>query len=113
MRKRPGEVRDAIVEALSGMIGSSASVTEITDAVSRKVGTVAPSSVRSYLRPNTPTLFSKMDRAQYALKGFEVEPAASRSDRSQDQFTFGKATLVHADCMEWLREITQLDTCSG
>lgn len=66
MRRRPGEVRDAIVRVLEGR-PAAASVHEITSEVAAMIGEVPASSVRSYLRLNTPELFARMDRAQYVL----------------------------------------------
>lgn len=101
MRKRPGEVRDAIVQVLEGRPGG-ASVSEITDEVAALIGDVPPSSIRSYLRLNTPTMFARMDRAQYALNGFEFEPARASRVRPAEALTFGKARLVLDDCIAWL-----------
>lgn len=101
MRRQPGEVRDAIVSVLEGRRGG-ATVQQITQDVSALIGEVAPSSVRSYLQLNTPELFARMERAQYALAGFDgplheiAPPAASRS------FRFGRAALHLGDCMTWL-----------
>ncbi len=97
IRKRPGQVRDAIVSVLRAHPGG-ASVTEITAGVSALIGEVAPSSVRSYLRLNTPTYFARMDRAQYVLNGFEVErPTRQHAEAGAEQFQFGHATLVLAE----------------
>ena len=104
MRRRPGEVRDAIVQALEGRQGG-ASVQEISGEVTGLIGPVAPSSVRSYLRLNTPELFVRMDRAQYSLAGREVAtPAPSRRSSANPvaSFEFNNARLIHADCMDWL-----------
>ena len=103
MPRRPGEVRDAIVKALEGRDGG-ASVSEITESVVAQLGDVPSSSVRSYLRLNTPTLFARMDRAQYILSGFE-EPlrAPLASVQSEPQtFRFGRATLFLDDCNAWM-----------
>ena len=97
MRRRPGEVRDAIVQVLEGR-PAAASVQQITNDVVALIGVVPPSSVRSYLRLNTPELFARMDRAQYALKGFErAEPLTA-----DKQFSFGRASIFHADANAWL-----------
>ncbi len=104
MRRRPGEVRDAIVEVLEGRQGG-ATVQEITSKVVELIGDVPASSVRSYLRLNTPALFARMDRAQYVLNGFErPQPvaAARRPAPEAQRFEFGRATLLRADCNEWL-----------
>lgn len=101
-RKRPGEVRDAIVRVLQTQPGG-ASIASITEQVSASIGDVAPSSVRSYLRLNTPNYFVRMDRAQYALKGLETDPAIMpRASAQLRQFQHGRATLVLDDCFAWL-----------
>lgn len=99
-RKRPGEVRDAIVRVLEAR-PRGASVSEITQQVTSMIGVVPASSVRSYLQLNTPALFARMDRAQYALKGFSYEPAPSAAMASLRSFKFGKVTLVKDDCLSW------------
>jgi DNA modification methylase len=99
-RKRPGEVRDAIVRVLEAR-PRGASVSEITQQVTSMIGAVPASSVRSYLQLNTPALFARMDRAQYVLKGFSYEPAPSAGKAALRTFQFGKATLVRDDCLSW------------
>jgi DNA modification methylase len=103
MRRRPGEVRDAIVQVLSERAGA-ASVKEIADGVTGLIGDVPPSSVRSYLQINTPTLFARMDRAQYVLNGFEEphRPAPAARGRGVAPFNFGSASLHLGDCSAWL-----------
>ena len=103
MRKRPGQVRDAIVQVLETQ-PLGASVRDITDGVANLIGDVPASSVRSYLRLNTPELFARMDRAQYVLNGFETPDAAPRVRSKQIEFRFGRAKLVLADCNAWLAE---------
>lgn len=104
MRRRPGEVRDAIVQVLEGR-PAAASIQQITDGVVELIGDVPPSSVRSYLRLNTPALFARMDRAQYVLNGFDGMPAqpARCAERETPSFSFGRAHLVHQDCNAWLQ----------
>jgi len=101
MRRRPGEVRDAIVQVLEGR-GSGASVQEITSEVNQLIGDVPASSVRSYLRLNTPELFARMDRAQYSLTGLDEPQVASLEAPSTEPFRFGRATLFLDDCNAWL-----------
>ena len=103
MPRRPGEVRDAIVKALEGRDGG-ASVSEITESVVAQIGDVAPSSVRSYLRLNTPALFARMDRAQYTLNGFEAvaAPPPRHAATTPRVFEWGRASLHHDDCLVWL-----------
>jgi DNA modification methylase len=79
-------------------------VHEISDEVSRLIGEVPPSSVRSYLQLNTPALFARMDRGQYVLGGVEdaVALVPQLPSTPRREFTHGKARLVLSDCNEWL-----------
>ncbi len=100
LRRKPGEVRDAIFTSLERKQGA-ASVQEITNDVIDLIGPVAPSSIRSYLRLNTPTLFARSDRAQYSIAGVDdLQPSLSTT--SDESFEFGRALLVLDDCMAWL-----------
>ena len=104
MRRRPGEVRDAIVSVLSGR-PHGASLAEIEGAVNGLIGASSSSSVRSYLRLNTPKVFARTERAQYVLRElFEQEMPPSTAPSSDDwkQFEFGNATLLRADCLDWI-----------
>lgn len=101
MRRRPGEVRDAIVRVLDAK-ASATSVQEITDGVVELIGDVPASSVRSYLRLNTPTLFARMDRAQYSLAGL-MEPLPRAADAGKgEHFRYGRSELVLDDCSAWI-----------
>ncbi len=105
MRRRPGEVRDAIIAVLSAQPRGT-SVRVIEQRVTELIGGTAGSSVRSYLRLNTPSLFVRTSRAQYTLKrknghGFISEAPATY--RSESSFSFGRATVFHSDCLDWLR----------
>lgn len=67
MRRRPGEVRDAIILFLKN-VEDEATVSQIQTAVSQTLGQpVPPSSVRSYLNLNHPTLFIRTKRGCYRL----------------------------------------------
>ena len=101
MRKRPGEVRDAIVRVLEAR-PRGASVAEITQQVTALIGDVPASSVRSYLQLNTPQLFARMDRAQYMLNGLSFQTAVTRPKTQIRSYRIGKATLFHDDCLSWL-----------
>lgn len=82
-----------------------APVQTITNEVAALIGDVPASSVRSYLRLNTPELFARTERAQYMLSGFEPGDArTSRVSSGSDQpFRYGRAVLHRADCLEWLQ----------
>lgn len=103
-KRRPGEVRDAIVQALAAR-PSGASVQEITAAVFTQIGAVPASSIRSYLQLNTPRLFARSDRGQYVLdEQFLRPPAVPKPIAKATQSTrCGRALLVAEDCIDWLR----------
>lgn len=105
-KRRPGEVRDAIVEMLSAAPGT-VSVAEIERGVVDRIGPVPASSIRSYLRLNTPGLFARTERAQYCLDlpaALEPRAAAARLTQRRPPFNLGKSVFYHADCCEWLRD---------
>ena len=122
-KRQPGAVRDAIVEALSYR-PNGASVAEIAADVSVRIGETPASSVRSYLRLNTPRLFTKIDRGHYRVReeaqamlafrnggtsymggrrGWHLQPAASEGKRKP--FRFGNAILFGDDCFSWLANV--------
>lgn len=94
-----------------------ATVAEIAEGVSQRIGPTPPSSVRSYLRLNTPKLFTKVDRGHYMVRE-EAQTTLALSNGAQvdsvrrsytvtpslerEAFRFGNATLVHGDCFDWL-----------
>ena len=98
LRHAPGSVRDSIVEFLSTT--ESASLHEIHHAVGARLGTVAASSVRSYLNLNVPDLFERVGRGSYRLAGRADDHLVAPQPPSARH---GLATLHHADCFEWLR----------
>lgn len=105
-RRRPGQVRDAIVQVLERS-QHGALVGEVCEQVSQLIGEAVPaSSVRSYLRLNTPELFARTDRGQYVLAGFDDRGPAAKSQVATEaaQYRFGRARLVQADCIEWLAQ---------
>ncbi len=103
-RRRPGEVRDAIVNVLEGR-PNGASVQEIGSDVTRLIGDVSASSVRSYLRLNTPELFARVDRAQYVLAGMapEVETTGAAVTTGEvPAFDTRHGRMFQEDCLSWL-----------
>jgi DNA modification methylase len=99
MTYAPGSIRDSIVSYLSA-IGGSATVAEIHDAVVHQLGSVAASSVRSYLNINTPDVFKRTDRGCYGLVTYPN--AADRIVKFQPAFEEGRARFYQGDCFEWL-----------
>ncbi len=102
-----------------------ASVAEIAEEVSERIGATPPSSIRSYLRLNTPKLFTKLERGLYRVREdsqttlvFSEKENGARAGRTvkgfpgdspvvagltREAFRFGKTTLIEADCWDWLR----------
>lgn len=88
-----------------------ATVAQITEGVSQRIGVTPASSIRSYLRLNTPRLFKKIDRGHYVVREEAQTSLAlveqngqprSTSPIPREAFRFGKATLIHGDCFDWL-----------
>lgn len=104
-RYRPGKVRDAIVSVLS-LSANPMSLGEIVERVSALIGPTPPSSVRSYLRLNTPALFLRHERGSYHLRGLGEDSDSPRVTASPDtapRKCLGNALLVNADCLDWIR----------
>lgn len=103
-RRPPGQVRDAIVAVLQTYPGG-ASPSQIEQGVRQRIGAVAGSSIRSYLRLNTPELFEKPARGLYRLRNRQTRwgPPISELREALPAFDHGRASIVHADCLDWLR----------
>ena len=108
---KPGAVRDAILETLSYRV-EGATVAEITEEVNHRLGPTPTSSVRSYLRLNTPKLLAREARGHYRIReeaqatlAFSGARAAAKAFTpiGHKDFSFGKATLVQDDCFAWLQ----------
>ena len=103
-RRAPGEVRDAVRRTLLAR-PSGASVSEIVAGVRDLLGDVSGSSIRSYLRLNTPQSFTRPRRGYYRLTDPEDAPDGRSSAKRQFRtFIIGQSTVIHADCMEWLKQ---------
>ena len=115
-KRKPGAVRDAIIDALAFRT-HGATIAEITREVSARIGPTPGSSIRSYLRLNTPKLFEKLDRGHYRVReeaqatlpltGFRNGTGVDRRSQTaatglREAFRFGNATLIHGDCFQWL-----------
>ncbi len=80
------------------------SAKQIGERVDLVAGPTPASSVRSYLRLNTPAVFVRVSRGRYRLKG---RPSSDRQralfdDAEPRAVRFGRAALFHADCFDWL-----------
>ena len=109
-KRRPGSVRDAIMDTLAYR-PRGATVADIAEGVSQRLGPTPASSIRSYLRLNTPKLFTKIDRGHYVVRE-EAQTTLALPEQSgyrrstfpisREAFRLGNATLIHCDCFEWL-----------
>ncbi len=105
-RRAPGRVRDGIFQVMS-FTSKGLTAKEIGDRVSQVVGPVKESSVRSYLRLNTPQLFTREERGVYTLRqdsASTIQRPMPPMEASQAPVSFGRATLFHADCFDWLEQ---------
>lgn len=105
-RRAPGRVRDGILQVMS-FTSKGLTAKEIGDRVSQVVGPVKESSVRSYLRLNTPQLFTREERGVYTLRqdsASAVQRPMPPMETTQAPVSFGRATLHHADCFDWLEQ---------
>ena len=104
-RNAPGKVRDAITRVLSSTRRHLA-VKEIEEGVLTLIGPTPSSSVRSYLRLNTPEMFVCEERGSYGLREFNshAQRKFSALETRSEPFEFGKSMLFHADCFDWLEQ---------
>lgn len=105
-RYAPGRVRDGILQVMSHT-SKALSIGEIRDRFCQVVGPTNESSIRSYLRLNTPNTFIREGRGVYSLRyesrlGLQQELMASADPEAS--FTYGNTTLHHADCFDWLAQ---------
>jgi DNA modification methylase len=119
-KRSPGAVRDAILGAL-GERDDGRTVAEIREHVEQLLGPTPASSIRSYLRLNTPEVFRRLDRGHYALAESSdlredtqaaLDFAKPTNGHQRARFVMqrlGRATLIHADCFAWLEA---RETCS-
>lgn len=105
MARPPGSIRDAIVGYLSH-VDIDASLQEIRSDVGSQLGDVSPSSVRSYLNLNVPTVFERTGRGRYRLK--KKASVNGHSIKLEPVFIEGNAKLVQTDCFEWLTQCEPL-----
>ena len=106
LRNAPGQVRDAIVHVLS-LTSCPLSVKEIENRVGQMIGPTPTSSVRSYLRLNTPDLFVRETRGVYTVQTVAARSAQRNLFETQiwrDPVKFGKSTIFHADCFDWIAQ---------
>lgn len=84
--------------------GSSVPVAKIQEGVRELVGPIAESSVRSYLRLNSRTLFRRDERGSYSVREIHAQATADSAATSFKTHRYGRTTMVLGDCFEWLRQ---------
>lgn len=103
-KNSPGQVRDAIVKVLEGSHGPL-SVKEIQERVGSEIGATPPSSIRSYLRLNTPGMFVRESRGVYRTGASLPGPGQKHFDileQREQSFCYERSVLHHDDCFAWL-----------
>jgi site-specific DNA-methyltransferase (adenine-specific) len=104
-RNPPGLVRDAIVSVLKSR-GRPLPVKEIEEGVGQLIGSTPGSSIRSYLRLNTPELFVNEERGHYGLS--YTTSGYQRNFRQlvavNPPTKVGRSELYNADCFDWLEQ---------
>ena len=103
-RQAPGQVRDAIIQVMR-FASDGLSAKRIAERVQKVNGQTPESSVRSYLRLNSPELFVREGRGVYRLRedyGGGLQSAMVGGSEWEKPFRFGRALLVHADSFNWL-----------
>lgn len=110
-KNNPGRVRDAILEVLN-QSPAAMSISTISNAVEQIIGVTPQSSIRSYLRLNTPGMFLREGRGIYRVRGgtqSALQQDLVRPDKisTHEPFQFQKATLLHGDCFDWLQTRNQ------
>lgn len=105
-RYAPGKVRDAIIEVMSAT-SKPMTIKEIEKEVATAIGPTPSSSVRSYLRLNTPEVFVREDRGKYRVRninGHGIQRDLGIGQKWAPPKWFGRSQFIHADCFDWLEQ---------
>ncbi len=100
----PGQVRDAIVKALK-QSSAPLTVRAITDRVRDELGETPASSIRSYLRLNTPGIFVRESRGVYRIRDAASNHRQKHFEalrQLEPSFAFGQSVLHHDNCFTWI-----------
>ena len=82
-------------------------VRRIQDEVHQLIGSTPDSSIRSYLRLNTPEIFVREERGVYRVRqdaSLGVQRELPRILSADAPFRIGKARLFHGDCLDWIEQ---------
>lgn len=105
-RHAPGQIRDAIIQVMK-LASNGLSTKQIAERVANVNAPVPESSIRSYLSLNTPDTFVRESRGVYRLSGdygAELQRPLFEATTKKEPFTFGRATLFHANALDWLAD---------
>ncbi len=80
-----------------------ATVSEIQNGVQSLIGEAASSSIRSYLRLNSDSLFHRENRGRYLLRETSAEYGTKPCGESTRSYYYSRAKLFEADCLNWLK----------
>ncbi len=106
LKSPPGQVRDAIVKVLNESPAPLA-VKDITDKVRVEIGETPASSIRSYLRLNTPGIFVRESRGVYRVRDNAASHRQRHFEALQDlepSFQYGQSILHHDNCFSWIKQ---------
>ncbi|MBV8685754.1 MAG: site-specific DNA-methyltransferase [Alphaproteobacteria bacterium] len=95
----PGVIRDSILTYMEALDGE-ASLRQIREALTVRLGPVPDSSIRSYLNLNVGKRFERTARGRYRLAAAEARNVTHVA--LAPAVKHGKAVLYHADCFDWL-----------
>lgn len=110
-RYAPGAVRDAILQVMS-FTAEALSVKEIEERVCHLIGPTPSSSVRSYLRLNSPEFFVHETHGFYRARRTEpggIQQNLYHTSEWMEPFNIGKSQLFHADCFDLIARME--DNC--
>ena len=107
-RRRPGEIRDAILNFFE-VHQREATPAEIRTAIADDLkAKISESSVRSYLRLNTPQQFVQPSPGKYQMnapphgEGALPKSTTPAKVATDPDYRYGKTLLWNADCTDWL-----------
>jgi DNA modification methylase len=104
-RSAPGRVRDAIIKVLKSS-GRPLAVSSIETQVREMIGPTPGSSVRSYLRLNTPQHFLREERGLYGIRNTSESFLAVKHTPTTwiKPTQIGNSIMFHADCFDWIEK---------
>ncbi len=105
-KQSPGRVRDAIIKVLEASEGPL-TLALIEAGVRKEIGETPTSSIRSYLRLNTPGLFVREARGIYrsgAQQSSPRQPRLTQFEAWEAPFAHGKSIVHHHECFSWMEQ---------